>query len=220
LEFEGRIRGLKSAAQDAEKHLKKNPLLKHMVFQCSIFQTSAAVEDYLRLLVETWAFQLRKQNLGKKVPLRSRGYVAVRTLEESFSRYIYNQDEASISESVAAEADLWNFLIGSDQLPSLFSGETLHDGTAYPSYRNLKRLLRRVGVSEPKKSLNAALKSDAETLIEAFQSIRTAIAHSAPPALTLGDVRSRLADMVKLVGAIDRLMHKHVLVHGGPSCWT
>ena len=219
-EFDARVKSLALAAKTAERTPGLGSALRAMVFQCAIFQTSAAIEDYLRLLVETWIFRLDQKGLGKHVPPSTRGFVALRALETSFAKYAFNGDESALSEAIAAEGTLWSFLLGSDQVPGVFSGKLLHDKTAYPSFKNLKRILRRVGIDNAKGRLNSALKADVETLIEGFQSIRTAIAHSSPPALTLADVQDRISDMMKLVGAIDRLMHKHVLAHGGSACWA
>jgi hypothetical protein len=57
------------------------------------------------------------------------------------------------------------------------------------------------------------------SLIDAFQSLRTALAHSLPPSITISDVEARLADAKALVGAIDRIFHGHVMSHGSSDCW-
>jgi hypothetical protein len=57
-------------------------------------------------------------------------------------------------------------------------------------------------------------------MIEGFQSVRTALAHSSPPAITFKDVTERIEEMRVLVGGIDRLFFSHVVKNGGVSCWN
>jgi hypothetical protein len=218
-EFEARLGYLASECLLAEKLGAGHPNIRDMVFQCAIFQTSAAMETYLRLLIESWVQALKTQAKGLSLPAVSRGFLATKRFESYFARYAFNKDEAKISADIPNEHQQWPILNPQPALPPHLDGKAFHDQTAYPSFKNIKRLFRRVGIAKPEAELNKYLKGDVETLIEGFQSVRTAIAHSSPPPLTVKDVKKLLNDNIKLVRCIDRMFFRHVIAHGGQSCW-
>ena len=121
-------------------------------------------------------------------------YLAVRRLEDAFAKYKYSGDEKGLFSAIEKEGELWPFMMGADQLPAFVVGKALHDGSSYPSYRNIKRLFGRAGLHDIIARISRKLSRDAETLIEGFQSIRTALAHSSPPIITIADVEMRLKD--------------------------
>jgi hypothetical protein len=104
-------------------------------------------------------------------------------------------------------------------LPAYFTGRDLHKETSYHSADNLRRLFRRAGIDNILGLLSGRLRRDVELLIEGFQSVRTALAHAAPPLLTVADVETLLVDIKALVGAIDKVFYQHVMQHGGQACW-
>ncbi|MGJ5150985.1 HEPN domain-containing protein [Bradyrhizobium sp. HKCCYLR1023] len=217
--FESRIGALLAEANTAQKLSKSHPGIRDMVFQCAIFQTSAALEEYLKLLIEGWAFSLKQHNLNKSLPDLPRGFLVSRRLQRHFAQFAYTGDEAQLLKSIPKEYQAWPIFDDRAPLPAYFDGKLLHEKSAYPSFKNLKRLFFRVGIDQFEAKMNRLINGDMETLVEGFQSIRTALAHSAPPALTILDVKKNLRDITKLVSAIDRLFYKHVVENGGSSCW-
>jgi hypothetical protein len=173
--------------------------IRDLVFQCAIFQTSAATETYLRLVVESWAQKFKANKKGKLISPSTRAYFAQKQLDPHFAKYRMDGDEKNLAAALKQKDDLWPLMIGTDELPLFFSGSALHDKSSYPSSRNIRRLFARLGIDDMIGKLNANLGRDVEVLIEAFQSIRTALAHSSPPSITILDVEDRLADAKALV---------------------
>jgi hypothetical protein len=184
------------------------------------FQTSAALETYLKLLIESWAQALRNHNLGTALPDRTRGFLAAKRFEQHFVKYAYLSDETALSSAIANEHRYWAVLNANPALPNFFDGKAIHSGSAYPTLKNIKRLFARTGLDGIDGKLGGILRRDVEAMIEGFQSIRTALAHSAPPSVTMKDVRRLIEDMIKLAGAIDRIFFSHVSRHGGLACWS
>lgn len=218
--FDARINFLVKKARRAHRLKASDADIRDLVFQSAIFLTGAAIETYIRLLVEAWIQRIRLHDMGSQTPSVARAYIALRRLESSFAKYQYNGDERTLYMSLQAEGALWPLLAGDSSLPSFFEGKALHDGTTYPSHKNIKRLFARVGIDNMLDRLSRNLSRDAEALIENFQSVRTALAHSSPPTITILDVEARLSDSKALIGAIDRIFHGHVMRHGGSDCWS
>jgi hypothetical protein len=194
--------------------------IRDMAFQCAIFQTSAALESYLKLSIEGWAQALKTRSFGNRLPIASRGYLAAMKFQPHFQRFAFENDETRLISDLPNEHNRWPILDGPAALPTWFDGKLLHEGSAYPSFKNLKRLFYRLGVSDFDAQLGERLQRDVELMIKSFQDIRTALAHAAPPTITFDDVSARIKDMCSLVAAIDRILYSHIIKHGGADCWA
>ena len=219
VEFNERLDFLLKKARRAQRLRARDSDIRDLVFQCAIFQTSAALETYLRLLMESWVQKIKTFDKGAITPHASRAFFVVRRLDKLFASYRFSGDERALFSSIGSETALWPLMMGADKLPSFFIGKEFHEGSSYPSYRNIRRLFARVGIDDMIARLSRNLSRDTEVLIEGFQSIRTALAHSSPPTITISDVEDRLKDVKELVGAIDRVFFSHVMKHGGTDCW-
>lgn len=219
-DFEARVRDLLNEAKNAQRLPHERAVIRDMVFQCAIFQTSAALEVYIKLLIEGWVFALKTQNKSTDLPVLPRGFLIASRFRKHFDHFAYTGDESQILKSISREYHAWPIFDSDFPLPPYFDGKLFHERTAYPSFKNLKRLFLRVGIDNFQSQMDRLLRSDVETLVENFQSIRTALAHSSPPSLTLLDVRNNLTDMERLVRCIDRVFFRHVARHGGVVCWT
>lgn len=218
-DFDERLRSLRREANRASRLRPPLHDLRDMVFQCAIFQTSAAVESYLKLAIESWFQEIKVLARGDRLPRNVRGYFAARKLSGPFERYVSTRDEIPLAASLAQETTFWPMMMGSATIPPYVDGKDLHAGTAYPSFKNLKRLFQRIGIQNIHGDVAAILQRDVENMIESFQGVRTALAHASPPVITVQDVREKLDDMSELVRAIDRVFYRHVLAHGGSDCW-
>lgn len=218
-DFENRLLTLKSDSRKASMLPNSYHDVRDMVFQCAIFQTSAAVESYLKLIIESWFQEIKVRSLGSSLPDNVRGYLAIKKFGGVFERYMANKEEIPIASTLGREKVFWSVMTGAASIPTYIKGSDIHAGTAYPSYENIHKLFARFGIMNVHDRVAAVLRRDVETMIEAFQSIRTALAHAAPPAITLADVRDRLSDMADLVRALDRILYQLVISHGGADCW-
>lgn len=219
-EFDTRIDFLLKKCRRASRLRSADSDIRDMVFQCAILQTSAAIETYLKLLIEKWAQNVRTHLTTDKLPVEAKLFLVSKKLGPHFSTFNVNGEESKLIASLSKEDNfLWSLLIGSSPVPPLFEGRSIYNAATYPSYKNIKKLFARLGIQGIDHLISKNLRRDTETLIGNFQSIRTALAHSSPPAITVLDVENRLSDMRSLVGAIDRIFHGHVVKHGGTACW-
>jgi hypothetical protein len=218
-DFDKQITFLVRKARHAQRLKPSDAELRDLVFQSCVFLTGAAIETYIRLIIEAWVFNIKMKNRGAITPVSARAYIASKRLGPAFSKYFYDKDEKNLIAAIQDESSLWPLLVGGSNLPSFFEGKAIHDGAAYPSIKNIKKLFARLGIKNMIDEIGKALKRDAELMIDGFQNIRTALAHSAPPTVTINDVETRLSDSQELVGAIDRIFCRHVTKHGGRDCW-
>lgn len=219
--FDGRIKALLSKAIKANRLSQKHNDIRDIVFQCCILQMSASMESYIKLMLESWAFCLRTNGKSAAdVPKRARAHTVAARISNHFSRYSYSGDERELNRSLEGEGQLWRFLCGLDALPTLFGSDILLRDTKYPSVRNLKKLFARIGIDDIFDRLGAVCRMDVELKVEGFQSLRTALAHEAPPNVTLMDVKNYGKDMIRIVGAIDRVVCQHLSKSSGSDCWN
>ncbi|WP_435655457.1 HEPN domain-containing protein [Brucella pituitosa] len=184
--------------------------MRDLAFQCSILQTSAAIEEYIKAVFEAWAFKIRTMNHAQSnaIPMRTRVAVAKSRLTQHFSTLAYTGDEGRFLRTIERDADLWPFLQGSGQIPMTFDGGVVFAEKKYPSPKNMKVIFSRLGIDNIFDLVSARIKADAEFRLESFNSVRTALAHSNPPQLTYIDVRRNIKDVQQLISAIDRILHK------------
>ena len=218
-DFEERVTFLVGEAAKAQKLASALHDIRDMTFQCAVFQTSAALETFLRLSVEGWVQQLKLNAASAALPPSVRGRIAAKRLHPQFERYLLRRDESKIHYYLGSQSDLWSLMIGVGAIPPFIRGEEIHEDCSYPSAKNLTRLFARIGISNVQVEIAKILQRDVEAMIEGFQSVRTALAHAAPPSITLKDVRRLLGDMAALVRAMDRVLYKHVAKYGGTVCW-
>jgi hypothetical protein len=135
IDFNNRLDFLLKRARRAQRLRASDSDIRDIVFQCTIFQTSSALETYIRLLLETWVQKMKALNKGAVTPASCRAYLAVRRLDGLFASYRFNGDERALFKALLGETDLWSFMMGADILPPFFSGQTFHEGASYPSSR-------------------------------------------------------------------------------------
>lgn len=140
IDFESRIQNLLSESRSAQRLKPELRGLRDMTFQCAVFQTSAALETYLRLSIETWFQNLKVNNLGRMIPHAARARYFAKTLGGTFEAYTLSGDEAKIFKSLESKDILWDFMKGTDSIPIYINGSYLHENTAYPSNKNLRKL--------------------------------------------------------------------------------
>lgn len=92
-----------------------------------------------------------------------------------------------------------------------FTGEDIYGDYTYPSIKNIERVLRRIGVGDPKGELNRQIGRDVIALLESIGSLRTALAHSAAlPGVSVLDVVERIEGLKVFVEAFDKVLYKHI----------
>ncbi|WP_408609220.1 HEPN domain-containing protein [Falsiroseomonas bella] len=221
-DFDSRVNGLLKTARKAERAARARPSLadvRDMAFHCAVFQACAAQEVYFKIVIESWALKLRQNGLGNSLPTHARAFIASCLFMPHYQKFFSQKDEIHLAKGIMSAHNNWPVLDGTS-ISLQFDGKLWHNNASYPSYSNVKKVFARLGIADFDARMGRLLKRDVELMFESFQSVRTSIAHSHPPNLTIADVESLLKLAVEIVHAIDRIFYGHVLAHGGVTCWT
>lgn len=214
-----RLKTLKSGAASASK--KSIPVaVRDMTYQSAIFQASSTLEEYLKQIFDHWLFELKRHGRpGSSIPSRARFSYLGRELSDAFSWFVHSGEEKNLAKKLQRRSSVISFAMGqSDILPHL-TGEIAYKDKKYPSPKNVKSLYSRIGCDNIFDRLSRELRADAELKLQAFNDLRTSIAHGAPPNLTLLDVRRNLDDVEVIIKSLDKINHKEFSRDFGGGVW-
>lgn len=214
-----RLQELKRGALAASrKSIPAN--VKDMTYQSAIFQASATLEDYIKQIFDHWIFELKNNSHnGDSIPQRARFSYFARELSQAFGKYTYEGDEKALTEKILEKSRLIEFAMGQSLVLPHLTGEFAYKNRKYPSPANIKRLYARIGCDDVFSQLSRNMQSNAELKLQAFNDIRTAIAHGSPPNLTLIDVKRNLEDVSLIIKSLDKINHKEFSSCFGGGVW-
>lgn len=204
--------------------IKRNNI-PHDVCQCvyrnAIFQTSAAIEEYLSSLLEDWIhlLHLHAKTLSD-VPKELIFWSAEKKQTDAFKNYLINGDEDKFINALCSIKGLEAHFNGGNHAKEVIFLKANISDRKYPSIKNINALFKRFGISNIFREIHIKWKADYKNLLESFSDIRTEIAHQHPaPDITFKDVRNNLINMTDLISKIDRLTYSHIVRTSGSECW-
>lgn len=208
IEALNRLQELKSGAFSASR--KSIPVVvRNMTYQSAIFQASSSLEEYLKQIFDHWVFELKRHGSpGTSIPSRARFSYFGRELSDTFSRFVHMRDESNLAKKLEDRSNVIDFAMGRSEILPHITGDIAYKDKKYPSPKNLKSLYARIGCEDIFDRLSQDLRTNAELKLQAFNDLRTSIAHGTPPSLTLLDVRRNLDDVALFVKSLDKINHK------------
>lgn len=217
------VKELKRQTQYAS--VKRNSLL-HEVQQCvyrnAIFQTSAALEVYLKIVLEHWIHALHiNRKTVSDAPKELIYWAAGKKQRAAFENYLYRRDEGKFIDQMASIDDLEIFFERSTQVNKIIAPSAYVSDRKYPSVKNIKALFRRFGVTNIFAEIEKKGKKNYKAILESFSDTRTEIAHHHPAGnLTCIDVKVQLDSISDLVSKVDQVLYSHVIAISGADCWN
>jgi hypothetical protein len=218
---DGRITALRSPFIYAKIRTRSLPTdVRDSIFQNSVFQLSAVLEDYLLDVLSHWFTKLLTgKATNSLMPVVTRAVTLLRIQEELFRRYFGDRDEAGLADRMAASSTYYSLLREADQVPTAEFEKLLVKDKKFPSVRNFRALFRRMGLPNMISMMSKRMKTDFELNLRAFMDIRNALAHENPPSITDVDVARYFRQMARWINAIDRQFYKHVTKISGEAYW-
>jgi hypothetical protein len=199
-------------------------VLRDYAIAAAIFLAHAEIENYfvdsLSGIANAYSKALAD---ASKLPIRLRAHLVVEKL--NFQNVAAKLSMKSGEGDVHGAVEKWfsspqfALLNESKPLPAFF-GSDIHGDYSYPSKKNIERILRRIGIGDPKGTLNGMGKRDVLSLLESVADLRTALAHSAAlPGIACTDVIQRLSDLKLFAQAMDRVLYAHVRASLTHAAW-
>ncbi|MEZ8929380.1 MULTISPECIES: HEPN domain-containing protein [unclassified Vibrio] len=221
-EFQVTISALKK--QVSYSALKKSNIphdIQQCVYRNAIFQTSAALEEYVKALLEDWIHKLHANyKTIRYAPEPLILWAAGKKQKNSFQHFIAFGDESKLISSLASTHGLHDVFNKDSLAKDVICQSGMVRDRKYPSKKNLVALFKRFGINDIFKSMQIKGKKDYKKNLESFSDIRTMIAHEHPtPDITAEDTRKQLLIIDDFIAKLDAIMYSHVVSISGSDCW-
>lgn len=103
-------------------------------------------------------------------------------------------------------------ILNDTNIPSRIDAEALLSGVTYPKLDNIRRLLARMGIANPKAELISRGGHSIEQKLTSIHDVRAELAHTGVlPAWTPADYEMRLSGLEDFAKAFDKILHRHVI---------
>ena len=199
--------------------------VRDFVLAASIFLAHAELENYVSDLFAGYASAAcAKATNGSALPalLRSHLFLEKANLRTIIGSFITGKSELDILKALASSLRHSAGSIVNDAVPlSPFVGRDILTLQKYPSQDNLRKVFSRIGVMNIFDRASRHLRQDASALLESLGSLRTQLAHTGTlPGVSPRDIKERLKETERFVGAIDRVMFKETAGVFGSATWA
>jgi hypothetical protein len=168
---------------------------------------SAAIEAYLEDVLAAYCSALCAAGAtAATLPPTLRAHLAnSQELADAYRRYVASGDEEQLHASLISLFDSEAASLSSGATVPVFGPSRIYGTKRYPSVKNIKSMFRRLGIPKIFSRLNARVRGFAELQLQSFNDVRNALAHEGKvTSVSVDDVRSRIAAVARLLGALDR----------------
>ncbi|MBX8465004.1 HEPN domain-containing protein [Deinococcus sp. RIT780] len=213
------VRELKSVGK--RKGLKSN-IKTHVECSCIIL-SMAQIENYLEDVLITWINGLNAiVTTPAGLPVNMRAfYMQDDAFRKAVANYMINGDEDKYIKAMQdfMARPVHQMYNNTAALPRIYPQQLIND-KKYPSPKNFKRLFFRIGIRNIFGEIDRRTRKDSEKALQSFNDLRTAIAHQGtPPGINYNDIAGKIKEIQAVINTVDRILHRHVLTHGGSTCW-
>ena len=202
-----------------------DPQIRDYVIAAAIFLAHAELENYIADIFSDFASGVQAiATKGSQLPgeLQSHLFLSKANARAVFGKYVGGNSEKELLKSfMIALRGHAGTIVNDSATMAPFTGKDIYAKQKYPSEDNLNKLFYRIGIDKVFDKLSAYLKRDSAALLESLGSLRTQLAHTGNlPGVSCKDIRDRIRDTERFVGAIDRLMYKSISSNFGSSVWV
>lgn len=220
--LQARVAGLRRIV-DASARLRiggrRNQLYRESMLSSTVLLGFAYFEAYVSDVVDDACKSLCSGGLNaSKFPSDLRVHVAIAA---HIRNWVDIQDPAKQRNQINANRSAGVFDILNDaDTPMKIDVAALLSGVSYPKPKNVKRLLARLGIADPKAELIARGGHSIEQKLISIHDARAELAHTgAMPAWTIADYLDRLDGLEQFARAFDKVLHRHVSALVSSSRW-
>lgn len=193
---------------------------QNLIFQSAIFQSCAAIEEYLKSFFEDLIFEFKKNKIKiGELPLNVKLMALLKNQKDTFKYYLNNGDEAKTLQKVKGSLPILKLADDTIEINGWIEMSLILGTNKYPSPKNLKTVYNRIGIEDIFKEIHMSSRSNLKGQLDSFLDIRSSISHESPPPLTYKDVKRHLENVANLVKHLDRVKHKHISKVSSSSYW-
>ena len=192
------------------------------VYNNAIFTTSAALEDYIKEVLEDWIDMLSRNNgLLSHLPDEAVCFTLFKNQEKNFINYISHGSESKLVSQIGNNKEfLGRFYISTSPVEKLITSQQLIMDKKYPSEKNIKQLFSRFGFKNIFKDMEKKGKKDYTKLLQSFSDTRTELAHSFTViSLTKVTTLDKINKVTELVKILDRILFSYICSTSGRAFW-
>ncbi|AHI79451.1 hypothetical protein BTRA_1537 [Burkholderia thailandensis USAMRU Malaysia  len=224
VEFENALDGIKSHLKLVENR-SINPSIRDYVIAASIFLAHAEIENFIEDIISSFANGVQAAvKKGSALPgyLQPHLFLTKSNSVKIYSGFIAQNSEKELLKAFSgAIKGIAGNMVDDSRNISPFTGRDICGNLKYPSHDNLKKIFTRLGVENLFDELSRILKKDSKTILESLGSLRTQLAHTGTlPGVSCRDVRDRLDNASRFVGALDRVVFSITTKQLGSNIWT
>ncbi|WP_320172449.1 MAE_28990/MAE_18760 family HEPN-like nuclease [Maridesulfovibrio sp.] len=204
--------------------VKKNKVdynIQQVVYKATIFQSSAALEDYIKDSLTDWIYMLSSLGMTiRYVPNELVCWSAVCAQKHIFNNFFSSGDESKVIKKYSSLCDLPALFDEEHQVKKVKSFKGHIKDRKYPSVKNIERLFFRFGISDVFLEMSKKGRKDYRSLLTSFSDKRNEIAHTSRDlTYTWSEIKKVVQDLKDLVDKIDRVLFSHVCKVSGSDCW-
>ncbi|MBN9133549.1 MAG: hypothetical protein J0H48_09325 [Nitrosospira multiformis] len=212
--FEIQLDEIKKKLKIADKRGVSTDLRDYAI-AAAIFLAHAEVENYFVDVLGSIAVAYSSAAAdASRLPARLRAHLVVEkfNLQSIAAKFSIRTGEPDILSAIENWFSSSMVCLLNESKPlAPFDGNDIHGDYGYPSTKNIERVLRRIGIGDPKGVLNREAKRDVVGRLESVGNLRTALAHNASlPGISCADVIAHLNGLKMFARALDRVLYAHL----------
>jgi len=193
---------------------------QQLIFQSTIFQLCALMEDYFKSLIEDLIYNYKIRGaILNELPTEFRTAQLIANQVGSYQSHLNQPNQSKILKKICVSKPFYSLVDDSIAFTNQIHPTTIINTNKYPSEKNIKKLFQRFGFEDIFKALHSKYHKDFQVQLKSFTDIRESIAHQTPPQLTYQDVKRSFRNMKEIIDRLDRMIYKKIAETSSSKYW-
>lgn len=194
--------------------------IRQAALQGVVTQLHSSLEEYFNGVLADWLRELNLANATSQlIPQRSRSWFSHRPFVEEYRHYSYRADEKRFLDKAGVALYDRAYADGSLALPSNATGGKLIGNSRYPSERNIKKVLSRMGIDDTNAYLSKKLGISFDLFMQSISGTRASVTNKVAPVLAIADITSYEQKIRRLVMWLDHRIRLAIVAASSDATW-
>lgn len=220
--FQAKVEASRKVVKAAERMRfggAKRPLYQASMRSSSILLTFANFESYVNDALNDVCKGFCSAVIpASKLPPELRTQIAI---IQKIKQWAEVKDPVKLHSQVWAQKEGGGFsMLDDNAIPSALDVDALVANTGYPKFDNIIKLMRRIGMADPKTALKKVGGYSIDQKLTSFHDARAELAHTGKlPIWSFQDYLDRLDDLEDFAKALDKCICSHFCRYAGMANW-